>query len=157
MASLKRNCSTRRPYGVMLLSQFPSTSAHFKFKERLYISSHNSWLLSCRLGWSSFLFKRCFSGGYFWTRAFAVAEFCEWVQVRTDVYIPHSSPWFSAAYAAAVVHRNHIFYFCLHKKYALSKIKFRQTIDHCKRFLGAVKLAYANKTKYITPQNFGSF
>ena len=150
----------------MLLSQFPSTSAHFKFKERLHILSHNSWLLSCRLGWSSFLFKRCFTGGYFWTRAFAAAEFCEWVQVQIDVYIPHckyqvkphSSPWFSAAYAAAVVHRNHIFYFCLHNKYTLSKIKLRQVIDHCKRFLGAAKLAYANKTKYyITPQNFGSF
>ena len=94
------------------------------------------------------------------------AEFCEWVQVRIDVYIPHckyhvkphSSPWFSAAYAAAVVHGNHILYFCLHNKYTLSKIKLRQAIDHCKRFLGAAKLAYANKTKYyITPQNFGSF
>ena len=47
----------------------------------------------------------------------AATEFCEWVQVGTDVYIPHhkyqvkphSSPWFSAAYAAAVVHRNHFF------------------------------------------------
>ena len=45
--------------------------------------------------------------------AFAAAsEFCEWVQVGIDVYIPHreyhvkshSSPCFSAACAAAVVH-----------------------------------------------------
>ena len=52
--------------------------------------------------------------------ASAVAcEFCEWVQVRIDVYIPlrkyqvkpHSSPWFSAA-CAAYVHRNH--FFCLY-------------------------------------------
>ena len=52
--------------------------------------------------------------------ASAVAsEFCEWVQVGTDVYIPHrkyqvkphSSPWFSAACAAATVHRNHFFRF----------------------------------------------
>ena len=44
--------------------------------------------------------------------ASAVAsEFCEWVQVGIDVYIPHrkyqvkphSSPWFSAACAAAIV------------------------------------------------------
>ena len=45
----------------------------------------------------------------------AASEFCEWVQVGIDVYIhhqkyqvkPHSSPWFSAACAAATVHRNH--------------------------------------------------
>ena len=48
----------------------------------------------------------------------AAKEFCEWVQVGTDVYIPHrkyqvkphSSPWFSAACAAAIVHRNHFFH-----------------------------------------------
>ena len=47
----------------------------------------------------------------------AVSEFCEWVQVGIDVYIPHrkyqvkphSSPWFSAACTAAIVHRNHFF------------------------------------------------
>ena len=47
----------------------------------------------------------------------AVSGFCEWVQVGIDVYIPnrkyqvkpHSSPWFSAACAAAIVHRNHFF------------------------------------------------
>ena len=47
----------------------------------------------------------------------AASEFCEWVQVRIDVYIPHhkypvkphSSPWFSAACAAAIVHRIHFF------------------------------------------------
>ena len=47
----------------------------------------------------------------------AAREFCEWVQVGIDVYIPHrkyqvkphSSPWFSVACAAAMVHRNHFF------------------------------------------------
>ena len=47
----------------------------------------------------------------------AVSEFCEWVQVGIDAYIPHrkyqvkphSSPWFSAACAAAIVHRNLFF------------------------------------------------
>ena len=47
----------------------------------------------------------------------AASEFCEWVQVGTDVYIPHrkyqvkpnSYPWFSAACATAIVHRNHFF------------------------------------------------
>ena len=44
----------------------------------------------------------------------AASEFCEWVQVGIDLYIPHrkyqvkplSSPWFSSACAAAIVHRN---------------------------------------------------
>ena len=47
----------------------------------------------------------------------AASEFCELVRVGIDVYIPHrkyqvkphSSPWFSAACAAAIVHRNHFF------------------------------------------------
>ena len=47
----------------------------------------------------------------------AASDFREWVQVGTDVYIPHrryqikphSSPWFSAACAAAIVHRNQLF------------------------------------------------
>ena len=42
----------------------------------------------------------------------AASEFCEWVHFGIDVYIPHrkcqvkshSSPWFSAACAAAIVH-----------------------------------------------------
>ena len=45
------------------------------------------------------------------------SEFCQWVRVGTDVYIPrrkyqvkpHSSPWFPASYAAAIVHRNLFF------------------------------------------------
>ena len=48
----------------------------------------------------------------------AASEFCEWVQVGIDVYIPHlkyqvkphSSLWFSAACAAAIVHKNHFFH-----------------------------------------------
>ena len=50
----------------------------------------------------------------------SASEFCKWVQVGIDVYIPHrkyqvtphSSPWFSAACAVAIVHRNH--FFCLY-------------------------------------------
>ena len=45
------------------------------------------------------------------------SEFCEWVQVRIDVHIPHckyqvkphSSPWFSTACASAIVHGNPFF------------------------------------------------
>ena len=46
----------------------------------------------------------------------AASEFCEWVQVGIDVYIPHSSPWLSAACAAAIVHRNHFFSFLPKRK-----------------------------------------
>ena len=84
----------------------------------------------------------------------AASEFCEWVQVRIDVYIPHrkyevkphSSPWFSAACAAAVVHRNHFFRLYQQNKSSESKVKFRQASNRCKRVLQAAKLAYANKT-----------
>ena len=53
----------------------------------------------------------------------AASEFCEWVQVGIDVHNPHhkyqvkrhSSPWFSAACAAVIVHRNHFFLVCTNK------------------------------------------
>ena len=95
----------------------------------------------------------------------AASEFCEWVQVVINVYIPHrkyqvklhSSPWFSAACDAAIVHRNH--FFCLHQKEKSSdsEAKFSQASNRCKRVLEAAKLTYANKTKEsITSQKLGS-
>ena len=71
----------------------------------------------------------------------AASEFCEWVQVVIDVYVPHrkyqvkphSSPWFSAACAAAIVHRNHRLY--QQNKSSESKVKFRQASNRCKGFL----------------------
>ena len=94
----------------------------------------------------------------------AASEFCEWVQVGIDAYIPHrkyqvkphSSPWFSAACAAAITHKNH--FLCLYQKDKSSffKVKFRQASNRCKRVLEAAKLAYANKTKEsITSQKLG--
>ena len=73
----------------------------------------------------------------------------------TDVYIPHrkyqveprSSPWFSAACAAAIIHRNHVFHLYQKNKSSDSKAKLRQPSNHSKRVLEAAKLAYANKTK----------
>ena len=54
------------------------------------------------------IFKLCASA--------AASEFCEWVQVGIDVYPhrkyqvkSHSSLWFSAACAGALVHRNYFF------------------------------------------------
>ena len=95
----------------------------------------------------------------------AASAFCEWVQVGIDVYIPHrkyqvkphSSPWFSAACAAAIVHRNHFFRLYQQNKSSESKVKFRQASNRCKRVLEASKLAYATKTKEsITSQKLGS-
>ena len=95
----------------------------------------------------------------------ADSELCEWVQVGIDVYIPHrkyqvkshSSPWFSAACAAAIVHRNHFFRLYQREKSFDSKVKFRQASNRCKIFLEAAKLAHANKTKEsITSQKLGS-
>ena len=98
----------------------------------------------------------------------AASEFCGWVQVGIDVYIPHrkyqvkphSSPWFSAACtncAAAIVHRNHFFRLYQQNKSSGSKVKFRQASNRCKRVLEAAKLAYATKTKEsITSQKLGS-
>ena len=92
----------------------------------------------------------------------AASEFCEWVQVGIDVYIshrkyqvkPHSSPWFSAACAAAIVHRNRLYQ---QNQSSESKVKFRQASNRCKRVLEATKLAYATKTKEsITSQKLGS-
>ena len=96
----------------------------------------------------------------------AASEFCEWVQVGIDVYIPHrkyqvkphSSPWFSAACVAAIVHRNHFIHLYQKDKSSESKVKFRQVSNRCKRVLEAAKLAYANKTKEsITFQKLGSW
>ena len=85
----------------------------------------------------------------------ATGELSEWVKVGIDVYIPHrkyqvkpySSPWFSAACAAAIVYRNHFFRLYQREKSSDSKVKFRQASNHCKRVLEGAKLAYANKTK----------
>ena len=84
----------------------------------------------------------------------AASELCEWVQVGIDVYIPHckyqvkphSSSWFSAAFAVATVYRN---YFCClyhQNKSSQSKVKFRQASNRCRRVLEAAKLAYTTKT-----------
>ena len=70
---------------------------------------------------------------------------------------PHSSLWFSAAFAATITHRNR--FFCLYQqnKFSATKLKFRQASSRCKKILEGAKLAYANKTKEaITSQKRGS-
>ena len=85
----------------------------------------------------------------------AASEFCEWVHVGIDVYIPHrkyqvkphSSPWFSADCAAAIVHRNHFFRLYQQNKSSESKVKFRQASNRCKRVLEAANLHMLLKQK----------
>ena len=85
----------------------------------------------------------------------AASEFCEWVQVGIDVYIPHrkyqvkphSSPRFSAACAAAIVHRNHFFRLYQQNKSSESKVKFRQASNRCKRVLKLPNLHMLLKQK----------
>ena len=90
----------------------------------------------------------------------AASEFCEWVQVGVDLCISHhkyqvkpqSSPSFSAACAAVIVHRNH-FFLCTNR----INQRFRQASNCFKKVLEASKLAYATKTKEsIISQTFGS-
>ena len=93
----------------------------------------------------------------------AVSEFCEWIQIGIDDYIlhckyqikSHSSPWFSAACAAAIVHGNHFFRLYRQNKYQ-HNVKLWQTIHCCKRVPEVGKLACATKTKEsITSQKLG--
>ena len=85
----------------------------------------------------------------------AAVEFYEWVQIGIDVYIPHckylvkphSSSWFSAACAAAIVLKNHFLCFYQQNKSSESEVKCRQASNCFKRVLEAAKRAYANKTK----------
>ena len=73
----------------------------------------------------------------------AASEFSEWVQVGIDVYIshykyqvkPHSSQWFSAVCAAAIIHRNYFFHLYQQNKFSESKVKFRRASNRCKKFL----------------------
>ena len=61
------------------------------------------------------------------------AEFCVWVQVGIDLYIPHrkyhvkplSFPWFLAASGAVIVHRSHFSCFHQHNRFSTFKLKFR--------------------------------
>ena len=63
----------------------------------------------------------------------AAREFCEWVQVGINVYIPHqkyhvkphSSPWLSGASADAIINRNHLLGFYQQNKSSESKEKLQ--------------------------------
>ena len=90
----------------------------------------------------------------------AASEFCEWVQVGIDVCIPHREyqvkphfcPWFSASFAAAIVHRNHFFRMYQKGKSSDSKVKFRQVSNHCKK--GSEVLSSASDQAKLFAENF---
>ena len=83
------------------------------------------------------------------------------VQVGIDVHIPHrkyqvkphSSPWFSAAFAAAIVYRNPFFRLYQQNK-SESKAKFRLVIIS-KGFLKLSNLHMLLKEEFITSHKPG--
>ena len=92
----------------------------------------------------------------------AASEICEWVQVGIDVYITHrkyqvrppSSPWFSAACAAAIVHRN--YFFVCTKRINLSILKYilYRLVIVAKAFLKLLNLHMLIKQKsLLLPRN----
>ena len=107
---------------IMLLSQFPLTSHQTQnwdapFHRIAYDYSCAGWDGLCD-HWRDVPWEVIFKLG----ASAAASEFCECIQVAIYVYIPHckyqvrshSSPWFSAACAAAIVDRNH--FFCLYQQ-----------------------------------------
>ena len=145
---------------VSVSIDFPSNSQRdAPFHHIAYDYSHTDWD-SLR----DYLRDVPWEGIFKLSTSAAPSEFCEWVQVEIDVYIPqpkyqvkpHSSLWFSAASAAALVHRNHFFRLYQKNNSSESKVKFRQARNCCKMVLEAAKLAYANKIKEsITSQKLG--
>ena len=147
----------------MLLSQFPLTSHQIQNRMPRFIAYLRTILVL--IGMVFMMIREMFHGRISLNLVLpaAASEFCVWVQVGIDVYIPHrnnqvkphSSPWFSAACPVPIVHRNHFFPLYQKDKSSDSKIKFRQVANRCKRVLESAKLADANKTKeYYFPETW---
>ena len=87
----------------------------------------------------------------------ATSEFCQWVQIVINVYIPHrkdqakphSSTWFSAACAAAIVHKSYFFRLYQQNKSLESNVKLKQASNRYKRVLEAAKFDMLLKQKSI--------
>ena len=99
--------------------------------------------------------------------SYVAIEICDWVLVGTDVYMtnckyqvmPHSSPWFSVAFTAVIVYRNH--FFCLCRRINLLHLKWSsdRLVIIPKGFLKLPNLVVtcANKIKEsIISQKLGS-
>ena len=89
----------------------------FKLKGGCPYSLHSLWLFLCCLGRSLWSWDALWEDIFKLGASASTTKFCEWIQLEIDVYIshnkyqlkPHSSPWFSAAFTAAITHRNHFF------------------------------------------------
>ena len=80
------------------------------------------------------------------------AKFCEWIQFRSDIDCrykvkPHTSVWFSAAFAATMVQKSHFLYFPQHNKSSAFKVKFRQSSNCCKKVSEVTNLVLQIKQK----------
>ena len=152
----------------MLLFQFPLTFQQTQNGMLCFIAKHDY----SQAGWDGLCdhLRDVIWKDIFKLSASAVAT--EWVQVwiclngsvrNWCIYPsscqvkPHSSSWFLAACAAAIVHRNHFLRLYQQNKSCEFKVKFRQASNSCKRIFETVKLVYATKTKEsITSQKIGS-
>ena len=109
--------------------------------------------------WKIFYGRQCSASA-------AAIEFCDYVQVGINVYIPHckhqvkphSSPWLSVACAAAIVHRND-FFICTNKIIFqnLKKSSGKIVIDAKGFFkLPNLYMLITQKSPSLTSQKLGS-
>ena len=148
------------------------TSDHFVVSVSINFPSYSQWDASflriayaySRVIWTVLVtIWEMFHGRIFLNSVLLLLLTILWVgQVGANIYIsnqkyqvkPHSSPWFSAACASAIVHKNHSFRLYQKDESAESRIKLWQASNRCKRVLEATKLLHRNKTKEsITSQN----
>ena len=94
----------------------------------------------------------------------AASEFCDWVQIEIDVYIPHrkyqvkphSYPRFSAACAAAIVYRNQFFRLYQQNESSESKLSSDRLEIVSEEFLKLPNLYMLIKQKSIISQKLDS-
>ena len=89
----------------------------------------------------------------------------DWIRNGIELFIPHktyqqkphSQPWFTAACAAAIAHRNHFFHEYNRNPSNVSKSNFRTASNRCKYTINQAKTNYANLIKLrIEAQNLGT-
>ena len=94
----------------------------------------------------------------------AASEFCDWVQIGIDVYIPHrkyqvkphSYPRFSVACAAAIVYRNQFFRLYQQNKSSESKLSSDRLVIVAQGFLKLPNLYMLIKQESIISQKLDS-
>ena len=95
----------------------------------------------------------------------STALISDWIRNGIDIFIPHktfqqkphSQPWFTAACAAAIAHRNHHFHQYNRNPSEITRTNFRNASNHCKYILRQAKNNYANVLKLrIEAQNLGT-